>query len=266
MILNRIGNKKRLAPKIIRLFPPEAQYLFVDLFFGAGGLFFQKPLAKYNWVNDADKDVFNLFQMVMHRKEELEQALYQLPLHEELFNHWKTHKETDPILKAIRFLMLSNFSLTGKGCTMALLHSQISHKQKLIGLLDATNEYLQNCMFRSKDFRDFLKDIKHGEKHIPLRKRFLFADPPYLDSVNSYDTEKWILKDAEDLFEMSVNSGMKFGITEKPHPAILELAEYYHLFVNPLGKSRAIGGSMDEVLITNYQVQEKYVQGEISFN
>jgi len=50
MILNRIGNKSKIADKIIARFPPHD--LFIDMFFGAGGLFFKKPLAKYNVCND----------------------------------------------------------------------------------------------------------------------------------------------------------------------------------------------------------------------
>lgn len=70
MILRRLGNKKAIAHKIIPYFPPHK--IFIDVFFGAGGMFFNKPKAKYNIVNDLDSDVFNLFQVVMNQKEELD--------------------------------------------------------------------------------------------------------------------------------------------------------------------------------------------------
>ena len=58
MILNRLGNKRRLASKIITYIPNHT--LYIELFFGAGGLFFnKKPIAPHNILNDLD-DVFSL--------------------------------------------------------------------------------------------------------------------------------------------------------------------------------------------------------------
>ncbi len=107
MILGRLGNKKKIAKEIQKYFPPHK--IYIEPFFGAGGMFFNKPKAKYNIVNDLDSDVFNLFQVVMNQKEELEKAFYMMPIHSDLLEYWKKNKETDPIKKAIRFLFLSNF-------------------------------------------------------------------------------------------------------------------------------------------------------------
>ena len=69
MILRRLGNKSKLAVKIQQYFPKHK--LYIEPFFGAGGMFFHKPKAKYNILNDLDSDVFNLFQVVTLRKNEL---------------------------------------------------------------------------------------------------------------------------------------------------------------------------------------------------
>ena len=61
MILRRLGNKAKIAAKIQAYFPQHD--LYIEPFFGAGGMFFNKPKAKYNIVNDLDSDVFNLFQV-----------------------------------------------------------------------------------------------------------------------------------------------------------------------------------------------------------
>ena len=65
MILRRLGNKQAIAHKIIPYFPPHK--IYIEPFFGAGGMFFNKPKAKYNIVNDLDSDVFNLFQQGVDR-------------------------------------------------------------------------------------------------------------------------------------------------------------------------------------------------------
>ena len=117
MILRRLGNKKRIAHKIIPHFPPHK--IYIEPFFGAGGMFFSKPKAKYNIVNDLDSDVFNLFQVVMNRREELESAFYLIPIHSDLLEYWKANREEEPIRKAVRFLFLSNFTYLGKGNTLS---------------------------------------------------------------------------------------------------------------------------------------------------
>ena len=113
MILRRLGNKSKIAHEIQKYFP--AHEIYIEPFFGAGGMFFNKPKAKYNIINDLDSDVFNLFQVVMNQKEELEKAFYLMPIHSDLLNYWKVNKETEPIKKALRFLFISNFTLLGTG-------------------------------------------------------------------------------------------------------------------------------------------------------
>ena len=41
MILSRLGNKSAIADKIIQYFPSHE--IYIEPFFGAGGMFFNKP-------------------------------------------------------------------------------------------------------------------------------------------------------------------------------------------------------------------------------
>ena len=81
-------------------------------------MYFNKPKAKYNIMNDLDSDVFNLFQVVINQKRELRDAWLQMPIHVDLWNYWKENKESDPIKKALRFLFLSNYGYMGKPETL----------------------------------------------------------------------------------------------------------------------------------------------------
>lgn len=80
MILRRLGNKSRIANKIVNHFPKHE--IYIELFFGAGGLFFNKPKAKYNICNNIDSEVFNLFMVAKNNSDELYKAVYQMPIHE----------------------------------------------------------------------------------------------------------------------------------------------------------------------------------------
>ena len=105
MILRRLGNKGKIADKIQSYFPDHK--IYIEPFFGAGGMFFNKRKAKYNIVNDLDSDVFNLFQVVLNNRDEFLESLEITPYSSELFEYWKKNKETEPIKKAIRFIYLS---------------------------------------------------------------------------------------------------------------------------------------------------------------
>ena len=116
MILNRLGNKRRLTSKILPYIPEHD--LFIEPFFGAGGFYFHKPKAKYNVVNDSDAEVYNLFQVVRFQAEELAQVFQELPIHQRLWDHWRKNKEEDQVWRAARFLFLSNFGYMGKAQTL----------------------------------------------------------------------------------------------------------------------------------------------------
>ena len=108
MILRRMGNKRKLSGEIISMFPKHSVY--IEPFFGAGGLFFNKPKSKYNIVNDIDADVFNLFMVVMNDKEALREAFFQMPIHTDLLIDVQfMNKDFRIFLKSIQIKKPENF-------------------------------------------------------------------------------------------------------------------------------------------------------------
>lgn len=117
MILNRLGNKSKIAQEIQQYFPKHDIYM--EMFFGAGGMYFNKPKAKYNFLNDLDNDVYNLFRQVIDHKEELVQWIETVPITEAQFKEWSNGKrEATDMLNAVRFLIVSNYGLYGKDSTL----------------------------------------------------------------------------------------------------------------------------------------------------
>ena len=134
MILRRLGNKQAIAQDIIKYFPEHN--IYVEPFFGAGGMFFNKPKANYNILNDLDSDVFNLFQVVINQKDELESVFKIMPIHKDLLDYWKINNEIEPIKKAIRFLLLSNFTLL---FSFLVIYTKISYFSKQSFILLSKN-------------------------------------------------------------------------------------------------------------------------------
>lgn len=245
MILRRLGNKSAIAKKIQAYFPPHTTY--IEPFFGAGGMFFNKPKAKYNIVNDLDSDVFNLYMAVMNQKQELEKAFYQMPVHYDLFRYYMKNIPEDNIQKAIRFILLSNFSYLGKMDCLNI--SDKNGKDLFFKNIDKTYSMLENVNFSNKDAVSFIKSIS-------LEKtEFIYCDPPYLNTVDNY-SHSFTEQHSNELFETLQNSGCKWAMSEFNNPFILQQAKDRNLNVIIIGERTNLMNRRTEVLITNYAHQK----------
>jgi DNA adenine methylase len=255
MILRRLGNKKKVAKYIIQHFPPHKVY--VESFFGAGGMFFNKPKAKYNIVNDLDSDVFNLFQVVMNQKQELEEAFYMMPIHSDLLEYWKKNEEIEPVRKALRFLLFSNYILNGNGSILRISFTD-RFDEKFNNYLDYIYKQLFQCRFLNKDFRIFLKSLsfqKDGRND--EAKTFIYNDPPYQNTTDNY-SHSFTKQDLIDLIEANIETGCKFAISEFNSDVVLELAKQYELEVITIGERRNLKNRRTEILLVNYRSQALY--------
>lgn len=256
MIFRRVGSKNKIADKLQALFPFHKVY--IEPFFGRGGMFFNKPKSPFNIVNDTDSDVFNLFQVVMDQKKELQEAFRIMPIHQDLLNYWKQNKETDPIRKALRFLFLSNFTYLGKmGTIRYSLRS--NDKELFYKNIERTFIRLEEVRFNNCDFRKFFKCLSHNDVDFgkPSGERdytFFYNDPPYLSTINTYnDSDKWTKQDSIDLFDCLQATKCKFAYSEFNNPFILRQVKERGLNVHIIGERQNLKNRRVEILVTNYQ-------------
>jgi DNA adenine methylase len=256
-MLRRIGCKKKLLPKLLDLFPARVG-TFIDLFMGSGAVTFaMQERADFVFSNDNDEEVFNLFMVAKDRRDELLNALAIMPVHDALFQYWRHAQEPDPIWRAVRFLLLSNFGYLGKDET---LNCRTGHNREIlregVGGLQGT---LDKITFLCCDFREVLDKVsfRHPEREKP--KAFIYADPPYLGTDHNYATG-FAEKDTFDLFRILVESEMRFAISEFDHPTVLHLADVYKLRVTVIGQRQTLKNRQIEILITNYELRPKQWQ------
>lgn len=252
MILRRLGNKKMIAQKIIKHFPPHK--IYIEPFFGAGGMFFSKKKAKFNIVNDLDNDVFNLFQVVMNNKTEFEKLFYEMPIHSELLNYWKQNKETEPIKKALRFIFISLFMPFGHQGTIDL--NPENAKNNFFKMLDKTHELLFNVKFSNLDFEKFIiptakRIISSGAD---INDAFIYNDPPYIGTTDNY-SNSFTKDDHCRLLDVNLETGSKFAISEFDNDFVLSEAEKRGLNVQIIGERQNIKNKRTEILITNYKLE-----------
>ena len=257
MILNRMGSKTRISKEIIKQFPSHS--IYIEPFFGAGGMFFNKPKVKYNIVNDLDSDVFNLFNVVSNDTEKLKEEYFKMPVHSDLFNYWKENKETEPIKKALRFLMLSNFTFNGAGASLVFGASSsraTSYKNDFYLKLDACNKLIYDVQFMNADFKLFFKSIMLDDRSNERNKTFIYCDPPYLGTGDNYENS-FNEEDSVDLFKCLIDSKCSFAMSEFNHPFILEQAKTQGLNIIIIGERKNLKNTRTEILITNYENRQQ---------
>jgi len=247
MILNRLGNKTRIAQDIIQHFPKHRT--FIDMFFGAGGIFFNKPLADYNFCNDIDDNVFNLYTVLQKQKYELIEAIELMPITESLMKYWNNNIEDEPIQKAVRFLMLSNFGYMGKPETLCFGQSYGNQKKSTLSKIQQTFDRIKFSQFMCTDFRKVLGKVQFRDNE---NEAFIYADPPYINQTHTYK-EGFTESDTIDLFQLLVGTGVKFAISEFDNDFVMGLANDYKLNIITIGERQNMKNRRTEILVTNYR-------------
>lgn len=71
------GGKQKMSHLLVSMLPPHRVYL--EPFFGAGAVFFAKPLAQHSVINDIDQSVVNFLQVLRERPEDLAEVCALTP-------------------------------------------------------------------------------------------------------------------------------------------------------------------------------------------
>jgi len=251
MVLTRLGNKKSVASDIYRYFRPHR--MRITLFFGAGGLWFNTPRAQYNVINDLDDNITNLFLVITEQPDELIDALLSMPVSDTLLKKWRAEQPEEPVLKAVSFLLASNFTYLGKGDSIR--YSVGNEKAVLVKRIHECRLRLGDSRIMCTDFREVLPKVSFSHKVAAKEDSFIYLDPCYLDTSSTYKVPKWTKEDTFDCFEIMDKEGVPAAMSEFDHPYVMEQALSRGFTVIPIKNRRNIKGRSNEILITNYKPQ-----------
>lgn len=178
----RMGGKSKLRKTIIDMIPEHTCY--VELFFGAGWVYFGKEPSKVEVINDIDKELINLFKMIKYHAPEVERMLEYQISSRDMFEEYKNYtiEYLTEINRAVRFLYLITQSFAGKGQhygygTTAKPKPQIFYKD----VLGELKERLRNTYVENLSFEKVIDKYDRGHT-------FFFADPPYYET-SGYQNE-----------------------------------------------------------------------------
>ncbi len=176
------GGKYRLAPWIIRHFPPHRCY--VEPFGGAAGVLIQKPRSYAEVYNDLDGDIVNVFRVLRDEGQcrRLVEALQLTPYARDEFNA-AYEPADDPIERARRTFIRAEMGFGSAGATKGSTGFRIDTRRKygtapelwtrLPAGLATFCERLQGVMIESKPAPEVI--AQHAAPDA-----LLYLDPPYM--------------------------------------------------------------------------------------
>ena len=244
----RVGGKSKLRKTILGMIPKHTCY--IELFFGAGWVYFGKETSKIEVVNDIDKELINLFRTIKYHAPEIDRLLEYEFSGRDIFEEYKncTLEYMTEIHRAIRFLYLITQSFGGKGNnygygTTTRPGQQIFYNDMLLKLRDRLkNTYVENLSFEK------IID-KYDREH-----SFFFCDPPYIETCDYGN--KFKEEEHRELSDKLKNLKGKFLLTINDHPLSRELYKEFNIKevqVNySVSKEAKARGKYNELIITNY--------------
>lgn len=246
--ISRMGGKSKLRKTIIEMIPEHTCY--IELFFGAGWVYFGKELSKVEVINDIDKELINLFKTIKYHAHEVERLLEYEFSCRDIFEEYKncTVESLTEIHRAIRFLYLLSQSFASKGNnygygTTCKPKPQIFYKDVLTNLKERLrNTYVENLSFE-KIIDKYDRDIS-----------FFFCDPPYFETSgygNIFGEKEHLilrdkLKNIKGKFLLTINDNEKVRDWYKDFN-IKEVKVNYSVSRNSEARK-----DYGELIITNY--------------
>jgi len=248
-----LGGKRRLADKLIPLFPPHECY--VEVFCGGAALYFLRPMpAKVEVINDINGELINLYRVVQHHMEEFVHQFKWAVTSRQVFKwHQAARPETlTDIQRAARFYYLQQHAFSGKvagqsfgtattarGIDLTRIGESLSAACLRMGGTIVENEKWQACMKR------------YDREHT-----FFYLDPPYWETegygfefgFDNYVEMADVMRRCKGRVMVSIND----------HPAIRDAFKGLEMtgldIKYSVGSVHGEAGTSRELVITNWSL------------
>ena len=243
----RVGGKSKLRNTIIEMIPKHTCY--VELFFGAGWVYFGKEESKVEVINDIDSELVNLFKTIKYHSPEIERLLQYEFSGRDIFEEYKncSIEYLTEIHRAIRFLYLITQSFAGKGKVYGYGTTKKPSQHIFKEVLGEIRERLKNTYVENLSFEKIID--KYDREH-----SFFFCDPPYFETSgydNKFGEDEHII-----LLDKLKKLKGKFLLTINDHPKVREWYKDFNIKeveVNySVSKEEKGRGKYKELIITNY--------------
>jgi len=265
MILRRVGGKKTLAERIVKMFPSDyPNNAYSEPYFGAGWVFWKKRKSRFEWINDIDLELMNFWKSLMLKPDEVIDLAERQIQHQEIMCEYLEEIQKNPltveripdIQRAVQYMVINKASFNGFlgnrkrvhvgfGCKVEPLIKAIPLMKDLAIRLEGTRITSQAALRMTKRTTSI--------KKLKIDYTLHYLDPPYIDVYCDYPQENWdyvveqvkMIDKNDDIFILSIND----------HPLSRELAkEFQSEDVTKFHSVKVNGdGFAQELLIHNLQ-------------
>jgi len=252
-IIPWMGGKRRLADRIIPMFP--AHECYVELFAGGAALFFIKPdIARCEVLNDINGELVNLYRVLQHHLEEFVRQFKWAISSRQVFK-WHQEQPTEPltdIQRAARFYYLQHHAFGGRvegqtfgTATTAPMFSFCRIEEHL----SAAHLRLSGVCVEHLSWHECFD--RYDRPHT-----FFYADPPYWETEGYGVAFPW---DQYERLERAMTSAKgKIMLSINDHPDIRSLFGHFRMEETSIRYSNhnQSGGSQaaaKELVIMNWE-------------
>jgi len=253
-IIPWLGGKRRLADKLIPMFP--AHQCYVEVFCGGAALYFLRPIpAQVEILNDINGDLVNLYRVVQHHLEEFMRQFKWALSSRQVFK-WLQQQPTEPltdIQRAARFYYLQHHAfgarIEGQSFGTATTTPTVNLLRIEESLSAAHLRLANGTTVENLPWQEVIR--RYDRAHT-----FFYMDPPYWQTegygvpfgFEQYEEMAQIMRSMKGKAMLSIND----------HPDIRRAFEGFHMhgleIKYSVGNSHGSVDASKELVITNWEV------------
>lgn len=255
------GGKQRLARQIISVFPEHEHY--VEVFFGGGSIFFNKPKAPINTINDFNSNLVNLYVTVRDRYDELAEKMWWTLCSREQYDTWIKEyranelKDLPQIDRALAYLFLIKMSFSNQvdnGFSIGVTNNRAHFNHALIEGLRFIRKKLDGVMIENRSFEEIIRVFGRS------KNSFLYLDPPYYITIEADGYyEKTLTPYQHELLAAELSAcKAPWVLSYDDLPEVIELYKNFHIMrldVNYVHGREDIKKTQ-ELLIANFRMRK----------
>jgi DNA adenine methylase len=250
-IIPWMGGKRRLADKLLPLFPSHDCY--VEVFCGGAALYFLRPYpAKTEVINDINGELVNLYRVVQHHMEEFVRQFKWAISSRQIFK-WQqmTQPETlTDIQRAARFYFLQQHAFGGKVDGQTFGTATTGSPINLCRIeenLSAAHLRLSGTYVENLPWRECARRYDRGHS-------FFYMDPPYWQTEGygvDFDFQNYL-----DMADFMRTAKGKVMVSINDHPDIRRAFEgmwFLELDIKySVANNHGAAATSGELVITNW--------------
>ena len=256
-LISYYGGKQNLLDVILPNIPPHKTY--IEPFCGGAAVFWAKPLAEVNYINDTNEELINMYRMVKTRGAEvweyIQGTLYSRAEHDKAKHAYNNPEQYTEVERAALLIInaMQGFS--------SIINTAWAQENGNIRR-NLWNNY------RARKIMPYMKKLEaaHVEKMdgAELIKRrghkdaFIFVDPPYIDTDCAH-YEGYTQQDLLNLIEALEQTKGKFMLCHYPNETISDAAKANGWCLIEKRQPLAVDARSEtkyktEVMIANYPI------------